>query len=112
MQKNVKKRRKNIIYNIAFIESYMEVTVMEPQEYTCCYEPTKKCRKTNCLAIVAAILGILFFFVLGLLIGAALATTFLDNLAAIIVLGVVLLVLLILTIILLVCKKPRNKCKC
>lgn len=110
--KNVEKQRKSIIYNIAFIESYMEVTYMESQEYTCYYETNKKCRKFNCLAIVAVILSILFFFVLGLLIGAAISGAILGALAAVIVLAVVLFILLILTIILLICKRPRKYCKC
>jgi len=110
--KNVEKQRKCIIYNIAFIESYMEVTNMEHQEYICYYETNKKCRKFNCLALVAVILSVLFFFVLGLLIGAAISATILGALAAIIVLAVVLFVLLVLTIILLICKRSRNKCKC
>ena len=103
--------KKHIIeYNI--IKCYMEVTIMEPQEYTCYYESNKKCRKINCLALVAVILSILFFFVLGLLIGAAIAETILGALAAIIVLAVVLFVLLILSIILLFCKRPKKNCKC
>ena len=40
---------------------------MEPQEYTCYYETNKKCRKLNCLAIVAVILSILFFFVFSII---------------------------------------------
>ena len=63
----------------------------------------------------------IFFGVIGVLtlivaiIGASLAGTFLEALAAIIVLAVVLGILLILTLILLFCNKgkdKKNKCKC
>ena len=71
---------------------------MEPQECACYDETNKKCRRFNCLALVAVILSVLFFFVLGLLIGAAIAETILGALAAIIVLAVVLFILLVIVI--------------
>ena len=76
---------------------------MEPQEYSYCCEAKKKCKRTNCLGIIAIILGILFAG-----IGAALAETILAALAAIIVLAITFGVLLILTIILLLCKKHKD----
>lgn len=81
---------------------------METQEYSYCCETKKKCRKISCLGIVAVILSILFFAVLGLILGAVFATTILGALAAIIVLAVVLGILLILTLIVLICKNRRH----
>jgi uncharacterized protein YacL len=66
----------------------MEVTFMEPQEYSYCCEAKKKCKRTNCLGIIAIILGILFAGIIGVIIGAALAETILTALAAIIVLAI------------------------
>ncbi|MCI8470189.1 MAG: hypothetical protein HFJ35_01620 [Clostridia bacterium] len=88
---------------------------MEPQETIYCYDNREeKCaKKRNCLGIVAIILLTAFVFVIGLIIGAALATTILVALPAVIVLAVVLGLLLILTIILMVCNcKKEKKCKC
>ena len=82
---------------------------MESQEYSYCCEQKKKCRKIGCLGIVAIIIGLLFFFSLGLLIGAAISGTILANLAAIIVLAIVLGVILVLTLILILCKNLRNR---
>lgn len=90
---------------------------MEPQDTIYCYdnkEPKGK-NKKNCLETVAAILLAAFTTVIGIIIGASLAGTFLEALAAIIVLAVVLGILLILTLILLFCNKgkdKKNKCKC
>ena len=87
---------------------------MEPQEKVCCYDNTRhgceykeENKKNNCLGIVATILLAAFTTVIGI-IGASLAGTFLQALAAIIVLAVVLGLLLILTIILLICKKNKK----
>ena len=95
---------------------------MEPQEKVCCYDNTRhgceykeENKKNNCLGIVATILLAAFTTVIGIIIGASLAGTFLEALAAIIVLAVVLGILLILTLILLFCNKgkdKKNKCKC
>ena len=90
---------------------------MEPQDTIYCYDNKEtKCKnKKNCLEIVAAILLAAFTTVIGIIIGASLAGTFLEALAAIIVLAVVLGILLILTLILLFCNKgkdKKNKCKC
>ena len=82
---------------------------METQECNYCCEPKKKCKRISCLGIIAIILGVLFTFTLGLLIGAAIAATILGALAAIIVLAIVLGILLILTIILLACRNNRNR---
>ena len=81
---------------------------MEPQEYSYCCEAKKRCRRTNCLCIIAVILGVLFTGIIGVIIGAALAETILAALAAIIVLAITFGVLLILTIILLLCKKHKD----
>ena len=90
---------------------------MEPQDTIYCYDnkETKYKNKKNCLGIVAAILLAAYTTVIGIIIGASLAGTFLEALAAIIVLAVVLGILLILTLILLFCNKgkdKKNKCKC
>ena len=68
---------------------------MEPQEYSYCCEAKKKCKRTNCLGIIAIILGILFAGIIGVIIGAALAETILAALAAIIVLAITFFVLLL-----------------
>lgn len=87
---------------------------MEPQEKVCCYDNTrhgceyKEENKKNCLGIIATILFAAFTTVIGIILGASLAGTFLDALAAIIVLAVVLGLFLILTIILLICKKNKK----
>lgn len=89
---------------------------MEPQEKIyCCYENNEaKCSKNkNCLGIVAIILLTAFTFVIGLLIGAALAKIVLLALPAIIVLAIILGLLLLLTVILMLCnRKKEKKCKC
>ena len=93
---------------------------MEPQEKVCCYDNTRhgceykeEKKKNNCLGIVATILLAAFATVIGIIIGASLAGTFLSmgevgSAVAIIVLAVVLGLLLILTIILLICKKNKK----
>ena len=84
---------------------------MEPQEKVCCYDNTrhgceyKEENKKNCLGII---LLAAFTTVIGIILGASLAGTFLEALAAIIVLAVVLGLFLILTIILLICKKNKK----
>lgn len=91
---------------------------MEPQETIYCFDnKEKKCNnKKNCLGIVAVILLSLFALVIGLIIGAALSTTILGALPAIIVLAIILGLLLLLTIILMLCNKKKEKkvccCKC
>lgn len=90
---------------------------MEPQETIYCYENKKdrEPRKRNCLGIIAVVLLVAFTFVIGLLIGAALALVILLSLPAIIVLAVILGLLLILTLILIFCnrrKERKNKCYC
>ena len=83
---------------------------METQEYTCCYDANKKCKNFGCLSLVAIILAVLFFFVIGGLIGAAIAETVLGALAVIIVLAIILGILFLLTVIFMYCKNAR-KCK-
>lgn len=90
---------------------------MEPQETIYCYDNReKKCdRRKNCLGIVAIILLAAFTFVIGLLIGAAIAGIIFLSLPAVIVLAVILGLLLILTMILMLCnrkKEKEHKCKC
>ena len=83
---------------------------MEPQDTIYCYDNKEnKCtNKKNCLGIIATILLAAFTTVIGIILGASLAGTFLEALAAIIVLAVVLGLFLILTIILLICKKNKK----
>ena len=87
---------------------------MEPQDTIFCYDKKEdKCNKRSCLGIVAIILALAFTFVIGLLIGAALAIVILISLPAIIVLAIILGLLLVLTIILLLCNRRKyKKCKC
>lgn len=88
---------------------------MEPQDNVFVYDKKEeqKCSKKNCLGIVAIILAIAFTFVIGLLVGAALALVILLSLPAIIVLAIILGLLLILTIILIICNRKKDKkCKC
>lgn len=89
--------------------------MLEPQEGAYYYEDNKhedKCsRKRNCLGIIAIILLTLFTFVIGLLVGAALAIIVFLSLPAIIVLAIILGLLLLLTIILIICNKKKDK-KC
>lgn len=77
---------------------------MEPQiNISCC----NRRRNGGCKLLVLAILITLFAFTIGLIIGAALAETFLAALPAIIVLAVVLLILIIIKIVLILCER-RN----
>lgn len=65
------------------------------------------CRgKISCTAVVAAILGALFTFVIGIIVGAFFAQTFLANIAAIAVLAAVLFVLILIGAILYFCRRP------
>lgn len=87
---------------------------MEKEETIYCYNNKEdKCiRKRNCLGIISVILLTLFSFVIGLLIGAALAGIIFISLPAIIVLAIILGLLLLLTVILIICnKKKERKCK-
>lgn len=93
------------------------VTIMEPQDTIYCYDNKEnKCKsKVGCLVIIAGIIFAAFATVIGIILGATLATTFLEALAAIIVLAVVLGILFILTLILMICNKgkdKKHKCKC
>ena len=84
---------------------------MEPQEVYCFNNKEEKCCKIKCLNVIIAILLTAFSFVIGLIIGASLAGTFIEALAAIIVLAVVLGILLI-TIILKLCNDRKKEKKC
>ena len=87
---------------------------MEPQDTVFCYDKKEnKCNNRKCFGIITIILALAFTFLIGLLIGAALALVILLALPAIIVLAVILGLLLILSIILLICtRKKERKCKC
>ena len=88
---------------------------MEPNENIYCYQNNKeKCpKKKNCLGIIAVILLTAFTFVIGLLVGAALAIIVFISLPAIIVLAIILGLLLLITVILMLCNKKKDKkCKC
>lgn len=81
---------------------------MEPQEYNYCCEQKKKCKKFNCLGIVAVILLAFLTLVIGAIIGAEIAETIIAALASVVVLAIILALLLIITIILLLCKNQKN----
>lgn len=85
---------------------------MEPQETFCCYDNIKRKseKRKNCLGIIAIILLTAFTFVIGLLIGAAIAGILFIALPAVIVLAIILGLLLILTLILMLCNRKRE-CK-
>ena len=53
-------------------------------EYGYCCEKKSKCKRCNCLEVIAAIVGALFALVIGAIIGAELASTILGALAAVI----------------------------
>ena len=52
-------------------------------EYGYCCEKKSKCKRCNCLEVIAAIVGALFALVIGAIIGAELASTILGALAAV-----------------------------
>ena len=85
--------------------------ILDSQEYIYCCETKEKCKKNNCLAIVAIILGILFAFVLGTIIGALFSALILFALPAIVIFAIILFILLALTLILLACKYQKKCCK-
>lgn len=70
------------------------------------------CNSNRCLKVILAVLGALFTFVAGVLLGAAIAEQILSALAAVIVLAVVLLVLFGITAFYLLCRRCRRKCDC
>lgn len=80
---------------------------MEPQEQFCCYE--KKCKsKNNCLCIIFYIALALFVGIIGVILGAALSSTILAALPAIIVLAIILGLLTIFFLILCLCKRQKK----
>ncbi len=58
------------------------------------YDSCNLCRGQGCAFAVPGILAVLLFAVVGLLVGAVIATTVIENIAAFIVLAVVLFVAL------------------
>ncbi len=82
---------------------------MEPQEVFCYDKKEDKCNNNKCFGIITVILVIAFSFVVGLLVGAAIASEILASFGAIIVLAVILGLLLILSIILLICNRKKDK---
>ena len=83
---------------------------MEPNDIKCCCVMEKKDKKCACLDIILCILLTLFVGTIGLILGAAFATTLLANIA-VLILGTVLLgLLLILTLIYKICACKKNKC--
>lgn len=84
---------------------------MEPQEYYL----NKGCFKNKCIAVVIDILLVAFFTVIGLIIGASVATALLEAMAALITLAVTFGVLLIISIVFFLCnrkKKDKNNICC
>lgn len=70
-----------------------------------------RCREVTgcrCLRLITAIFGILFVFTLGLIIGAVIVGTVLENLAAFIVTAVIFFVLTEATLIYRRCNCRRN----
>ena len=63
------------------------------------------CRSNCCLWIVSAIIGALFLFTLGLILGTVFAETFFPALSALIVLAVALFVMAIAFAIVAICKR-------
>jgi len=80
---------------------------MEPEVTIC---RGRKKGKADCNIAVLFILSILFAFTLGLLIGAAISGTILENLAAIIVLAILLGILILVQLIRLICRKEKSYC--
>lgn len=70
------------------------------------YTPCTRCRG-NCFFLIPAILIALLTFTIGLLVGAAIAATVLENLAAFIVIAVVFFVLLVVFAIAYFCRCAR-----
>ena len=85
---------------------------MDSMEYGYCCEQKPKAKKNNCFRLIAEILGVLFAFTIGIIIGAELASTILAAIAAIIVLAIILGILFVLTIILIICKNRKNNRPC
>ena len=70
-----------------------------------CGEERPCCRIRCCLWLIAAIVGALFLFTVGLLVGAAIAETVMAAMAAIIVLAVVLFIMTVVILIYSLCKR-------
>ncbi len=79
---------------------------MEPQVTICCNKKERK--NCICLGIVIFFISVLLALNIGLIIGAALFTVFLGNLAVIIATAVILLILLIIAIILKICCERKR----
>lgn len=78
---------------------------MEPQVTICCNK--KENKNSVCKYIILLILLALFTATIGIIIGAALSTTFLNALAALIILAIVLFVLTVIEIIRIQCKNKK-----
>lgn len=70
------------------------------------YNPCTRCRN-SCFFLIPAILIALLTFTIGLLVGAAISATVLENLAAFIVIAVVFFVLLVIFAIAYLCRCSR-----
>lgn len=68
-----------------------------------CPKRTKKC----CIDLIVFILGLLFIFVIGIIVGAQTAIFEVLGLGAFVVLAVLLAILIIIRIIMLICCKRR-----
>ena len=79
---------------------------MEPQVTISCNK--KECNRCACKWIILAILLALFMTTIGIIIGAALSTAFLESLAAIIVLTIIFFILVIIQAINLICCQNRK----
>lgn len=64
----------------------------------------------RCLRIILAVLGALFTFVVGVIIGAFIAGVVFLALPALIVLAIVLLILIAIAVFTLVCRRCRRNC--
>ena len=74
-------------------------------DYACCVN-------NRCVKIILAVLGALFTFVAGIIIGAFIAIPVIRALAAVVVLAVVLLILIAIAVFYLLCRRCKRKCEC
>lgn len=81
---------------------------MEPQEYFL----SKSCFKSKCYIPIIGIFLVAFFTTIGIIIGAAVAETILEAIAALIVLAITFGILLIIPIILLYCNRRKKDRGC
>ncbi|MBR2705371.1 MAG: hypothetical protein IKE91_07870 [Clostridia bacterium] len=81
---------------------------MEPQEYYL----TKGCFKNRCMTYIVDILLVAFFTTIGIIIGASVAETIMQAMAALITLAITFGVLLIVPIVLMICNRRKKDCGC